>query len=217
MFDVHSLLHRQHPVPAQETVHFGFRLADVFDGYDKHLQLHSGGWFMADFTEKNPTAARAGFYGCFTFILDSSLRCSSAVRLRSSLASPRLLRHLFCSLTWGQDRPEASVVEGEFRAAVEALGATRAEGDEKPTAMREPRKTGLAKGLAMVFRLRRRREGGEAARVLRSAARTPFRGSSPELDESATRASPAFRNRRLESRPCPSTTGSSPPCRSRHW
>ena len=42
VFDVHSLLHRQHPVATQKAIHPGFRLADVLDRDGEHLQLHRG-------------------------------------------------------------------------------------------------------------------------------------------------------------------------------
>jgi hypothetical protein len=52
VFDVPSLLHRQHPMSAQKTIHLGFCLAYILDGDYKHLQLHSSGWLIADFTKK---------------------------------------------------------------------------------------------------------------------------------------------------------------------
>src|SRR5450759_436101 len=68
----------------------------------------------------------------------------SAVRLRSSLASPRLLRSgCFCSLTWGQDGTESKGAAPARRDAVEvAVRRPAVERVVEPTAA--PKHTGRA-------------------------------------------------------------------------
>lgn len=89
MFDVPSLLHRQHPMPTQESIHLGSRLAEVLDLDGKHLPLHSSGWLIADFTKKIRPLRELPFQSVhLVFLAPPPLRTQAAFLARFTSPAP---------------------------------------------------------------------------------------------------------------------------------